>query len=68
MKDEHFNSWKTAVTDKFGPDRFNVPQRKYAVANYGGMTNKDKIRLKSSAQYGLSIFWTEVYIIKPKDE
>ncbi|MDR1203712.1 MAG: hypothetical protein LBL58_19050 [Tannerellaceae bacterium] len=65
ISDEHFNSWKNAITKIFGAKKFNVPQKKYAVANYQGMTNKDRIRLKSSAQYGLTIFWTEVDIIKP---
>jgi hypothetical protein len=68
ISDEHFNSWKNAITKGLGAKKFNIPQKKYAVANYGGMKNKDRIRLKSSAQYGLSIFWTEVYIIKPEDE
>ena len=49
----------------FGVNYFNAPQMKYAVANYGGMKNKDKIRLQSVAQYGLTMFWKEVNIIKP---
>jgi hypothetical protein len=61
---EHYMSWKNAITNKFGATKFNAPQKKYAVANYGGMTNKDRIRLKSSAQYGLSMFWQEVNIAK----
>lgn len=49
---------------KKGSGYFNVPQKKYAVANHGGMKNKDKIRLSSVAQYGLTIFWKEVNIQK----
>ncbi|MPN07645.1 hypothetical protein SDC9_154916 [bioreactor metagenome] len=65
INDEHFTSWKNAVNGKFGVNYFNAPQMKYAVANYGGMKNKDKIRLQSVAQYGLTMFWKEVNIIKP---
>jgi hypothetical protein len=46
--------------------QFNIPQKKYAPDNYGNYRNKDRIRLQSSAQYGLSIFWKEVDIVKPK--
>ena len=67
ISDEHYNSWKNAITKKFGSNYFNVPQKKYAVANYGGMKNKDKIRLSSVAQYGLTIFWKEVNIQKPEE-
>mgnify|MGYP003417867764 FL=1 len=64
ISDEHYNSWKNAITQKKGSGYFNVPQKKYAVANHGGMKNKDKIRLSSVAQYGLTIFWKEVNIQK----
>ena len=37
--------------------KFTVPQNKAAMHNYGGMTNKGKTRLSSTAQYGLTIFW-----------
>ena len=40
--------------------RFTVPQEKHAISNYGGMKNKGRIRLYSTAQYGLTIFWKEV--------
>lgn len=66
ITDEHFASWKSRVSKKFGEKYFNVPAKKYAVENYGGMTNKNKIRLNSSAQYGLTMFWKEVDITKPK--
>lgn len=60
IEDEHYNSWKEAVENKFGVGRFTVPQEKEAVVNYGGMKNKGKIRLYSKAQYGLSIFWQTI--------
>lgn len=59
MSNENFKSWKTAVDNKFGNGRFNAPQTKEATCNYGGMYNKGKIRLQSTAQYGLTIFWKE---------
>jgi hypothetical protein len=68
ITDEHFASWKSIVSKKFGEKYFNVPQKKYAVENYGGMTNKNKIRLNSSAQYGLTMFWEEIDIKKPKEK
>ncbi|MEN4761810.1 hypothetical protein ABEG63_15870 [Chryseobacterium sp. C39-AII1] len=64
IKDEHYKSWKLQVSKKFGEKYFTAPQKKYAVANYGKMTNKNKIRLNSVAQYGLTMFWKEVDIIK----
>ena len=68
ISDEHFGSWNSAISKKFGEKYFTAPQKKYAVANYNGMTNKNKIRLKSSAQYGLTMFWKEVDITKTKDK
>lgn len=68
ITDEHFKSWRAMVTKKFGEKYFTAPQKKYAVANYGGMTNKNKIRLNSVAQYGLTMFWEEVDITKPKEK
>ena len=65
ISDEYYNSWKNAVNGKFGSNYFNVPQIKYAVSDYKKMTNKDKIRLQSVAQYGLTMFWKEVNISKP---
>ncbi|WP_294236244.1 hypothetical protein [Chryseobacterium sp. sg2396] len=67
ITDELYSSWKKVVSNKFGVTYFNVPQRKFAVSNYKGMTNKNKIRLKSVAQYGLTMFWKEVIINKPKN-
>lgn len=58
--DEEYASWKKAVKEKFGSRAFNVPQRKAAVVNYGGMANKGRIRLFSTAQYGLTIFWRTI--------
>ena len=68
INEEHYKSWKLKISTKFGEKYFNAPQKKYAVANYGGMTNKNKIRLKSAAQYGLTMFWKEVDIVKPKSK
>ena len=45
------------VNKKFGNGSFNVSQKKTAGYNYGGMKNKGRIRLTSTAQYGLTIFW-----------
>ncbi|ROI04141.1 hypothetical protein EGI16_10095 [Chryseobacterium sp. G0240] len=66
--DEHYISWQAAIKSKFGDKFFNVPQKKYAVSNYGGMKNKDKIRLQSVAQYALTMFWKEVDIKKPEEK
>jgi RHS repeat-associated protein len=57
MTDEHYSSWKGAVESKFGSGKFTVPHQKVATYNYGGMKNEGKIRLQSTAQYGLTIFW-----------
>lgn len=67
ITDELYDSWKKAITNKFGQTYFNAPQRKFAVSNYGGMKNKGKIRLKSVAQHGITMFWKEVTINKPKN-
>ncbi|WP_264551004.1 hypothetical protein [Flavobacterium sp. N2038] len=68
ITDELYEKWKLNVSSKFGSEYFNVPQKKYAVENYGGMKNKNKIRLQSTAQYCLTIFWKEVNISKPKED
>ena len=68
ITDELYDKWKLIVSSKFGTKYFNVPQKKFAVKNYRDMKNKDRIRLKSVAQYGLTMFWTEVNILKPKEE
>ena len=60
MTDDNYQSWKKAINNKFGSGKFNVPQTKEATSNYGGMHNKGKIRLQSTAQYGLTIFWKEL--------
>jgi hypothetical protein len=57
IKDDHYKSWKTAIEDKFGKDKFTVPQNKAALHDYGGMKNKGLTRLNSTSQYGLTIFW-----------
>ena len=57
MQDEHYSSWKQAVENKFGTNRFTVPQTQKARFNYGGMHNAGRIRLNSTAQYGLTMFW-----------
>ena len=48
-----FYQWRK----KYGAGKFTVPQNKAAIHNYGGMTNKGKTRLSSTAQFGLTIFW-----------
>ena len=60
MRDKEYASWKNAVNKKFGNGSFNVPQKKTAGYNYGGMKNKGRIRLTSTAQYGLTIFWRTI--------
>ena len=59
MSDADYKSWKDAVNNKFGAGKLTVPQKKAATQNYKGMFNKGKIRLFSTAQYGLTIFWKE---------
>jgi len=59
ISNSHYQSWKGAVEGKFGAGKFTVPQEKAALFNYGGMKNKGLIRLSSTAQYGLTIFWNE---------
>ena len=60
MRDKEYASWKNAVNKKFGNGSFNVPQKKTAGYNYGGMKNKGRIRLTPTAQYGLTIFWRTI--------
>ena len=60
MTKENYSSWKNSIESKFGKGRFTVPQEKRAISNYGGMRNKGRIRIYSTAQYGLTIFWKEV--------
>jgi hypothetical protein len=57
ISDDHYDSWRTNIENRFGAGKFTVPQEKAAIVNYRGMTNKGKIRLVSSAQYALTIFW-----------
>ncbi len=57
ITDDHYKSWKTAIDNKFGSGKFTVPQTKAALHDYGGMKNTGLIRLTSTAQYGLTIFW-----------
>jgi RHS repeat-associated protein len=59
IQDSHYKSWQSEINGKFGSGKFTVPQVKAALHNYGGMTNKGKVRLYSTAQYGLTIFWKE---------
>ncbi len=59
ITETNYKSWKSAVENNFGTGRFTVPQTKAALHNYGGMKNSGKIRLQSTAQYGLTIFWKE---------
>ncbi|UTA68694.1 RHS repeat domain-containing protein [Emticicia sp. 21SJ11W-3] len=59
MEDSHYKSWKSAIENKFGTGKFTVAQTRVATHDYSGMKNTGKIRLFSTAQYGLSIFWKE---------
>jgi len=67
ITDELYKKWELIISSKFGSTYFNIPQKKFAVNNYKGMKNKDKIRLKSVAQHGLTMFWQDVEIFKPKE-
>lgn len=67
ITDELYKKWELIIFSKFGFKYFNIPQKKFAVNNYKGMKNKDKIRLESVAQYGLTMFWKDVEIVKPKE-
>ena len=57
MQNKHYESWKSNIEETFGDGKFTVPQTRKAMFNYGGMRNKGKTRLFSTAQYGLTIFW-----------
>ena len=46
-------------SERFGIGSFTVPSQKAALYNYRGMKNKGQIRLYSTSQYGLTIFWKE---------
>ncbi len=68
ISDDHYESWKKNISNnaRFGSNYFKTPKEKYAPDNFGGYRNKDMIRRVSTAQHGLSIFWKEASIPKPK--
>ena len=41
-----------------GQGKFLAPQKKAAPDNYGNYKNKEKMRLKSTAVYNGTIFWS----------
>jgi len=53
ISDEHYAKWKKAVGKLFV-----APQHRPAPDNYGGYKNKGKMRLKSTAVYNGTIFWS----------
>ena len=59
MQIPHYDSWKRSINKRFGIGSFTVPSQKAALYNYRGMKNKGQIRLYSTSQYGLTIFWKE---------
>ncbi|OJU73756.1 MAG: hypothetical protein BGO09_05505 [Bacteroidetes bacterium 47-18] len=52
IKDEHYQTWKRNIGSGF-----SAPQRKAAPDNFGNYKNKGKMKLKSTAVYGETIFW-----------
>ena len=57
MSDEHYEKWKKAVGDDF-----KAPKRKMARVG----ENQGKIKYKSTAVYGETVFWKEGDYYKPK--
>lgn len=53
ISDEHYEKWKKAVGKSFV-----APQHRPAPDNYGSYKNKGKMRLKSTAVYNGTIFWS----------
>lgn len=53
ISDEHYRIWKNNVGAAF-----KAPQKKAAPDNFGNYKNKGKMKLKSTAVYGKTIFWT----------
>ena len=68
MHDKEYASWKNAVNKKLVMDYLMFRRKKTAGYNYGGMKNKGRIRLTSTAQYGDSRFLVGIgiYFGKPK--
>src|SRR6218665_926192 len=64
ISDDHYESWKEAVGSKF-----KAPPKKYTPGKYSGnkFATANTIALKSTAQYGKTIFWKELKkrLVKP---
>ncbi len=58
ISQEHYEKWKSSVNSLLGQGKFLAPQKKAAPDNYGNYKNKGKMRLKSTAVYNGTIFWS----------
>ncbi|THA01926.1 hypothetical protein [Rodentibacter pneumotropicus] len=58
ISQEHYEKWKNSVNTLLGQGKFLAPQKKTAPENYGNYKNKGKMRLKSTAVYNGTIFWS----------
>ena len=58
ISQEHYEKWKSSVNYLLGQGKFLAPQKKVAPDNYGNYKNKGKMRLKSTAVYNGTIFWS----------
>ena len=58
ISQEHYEKWKSSVNSLLGQGKFLAPQKKAAPDNYGNYKNKEKMRLKSTAVYNGTIFWS----------
>ena len=58
ISQEHYEKWKSSVNSLLGQGKFLAPQKKAAPDNYGNYKNKEKMRLKSTAVYKGTIFWS----------
>ncbi len=54
----HYKKWKNSVNTLLGQGKFLAPQKKIPPDNYGNYKNKGKTRLKSTAVYNGTIFWS----------
>lgn len=54
----YYEKWKSSVNSLLGQGKFLAPQKKAAPDNYGSYKNKGKMRLKSTAVYNGTIFWS----------
>ena len=58
ISQEHYEKWKSSVNSLLGQGKFLAPQKKAAPDNYGNYKNKEKMRLKFTAVYNGTIFWS----------